>query len=101
PRPSRETHICSPYPTHTDKDPSWRWDEKKRTAFCTCSKRDIFAVVQEIASVDFAAAKVRVAEILKRSDLIRRKASGCTLLGYAELKRLPVDFLLGLGVRET
>jgi len=99
PRPNGKTHICCPYAGHTDKHPSWRWDEKKCMAFCMCSKHDIFAVIQEIAGVDFAGAKVRIAEILRRPDLIRRE--GCTLLGYAERKRLPVDFLLGLGVRET
>ncbi len=29
-------HIHCPYPDHPDKDPSWRWDDCKKRAFCTC-----------------------------------------------------------------
>lgn len=29
-------HIGCPYPDHADQNPSWRWDERKARAFCTC-----------------------------------------------------------------
>ena len=29
-------HISCPYPDHADQNPSWRWDERKARAFCTC-----------------------------------------------------------------
>lgn len=54
-------HIHCPYPDHSDKDPSWRWDDVKNCAFCTCMVRPgshtIFRVVQKILSLDFQTAK--------------------------------------------
>jgi hypothetical protein len=32
-------HICCPYPDHPDKNPSWRWDNAMKRAFCTCIGR--------------------------------------------------------------
>ncbi|MBI1209752.1 MAG: DUF927 domain-containing protein [Azospirillum sp.] len=66
-------HITCPYPSHADGDPSWRWNEKRARAFCTCLKgaHSIFDVVMAIDGCDFAAAKLRVAEILDRPDLIQ------------------------------
>ena len=68
-------HIACPYPGHTDDNPSWRWDERKARAFCTCIERphSILDVVMKVESVDFEAAKLRVAEILGRQDLIKVK----------------------------
>lgn len=66
-------HIRCPYPDHADNNPSWRWDKRKARAFCTCIERSnsIFDVVAKVEGVDFEAAKIRVAELLKRPDLIR------------------------------
>jgi hypothetical protein len=71
-------HINCPYPDHADNHPSWRWDAAKRRAFCTCMKSDsIFDVVCKVRAVGFVAAKIIVAEIVGRHDLIRRpKAQG-------------------------
>ena len=70
---SGRPHISCPYPSHSDHNPSWRWDEKRARALCTCipSSHSIFDVVAAIESCDFAAAKVRVAELLGLTDLIR------------------------------
>ena len=40
-------HITCPYPDHADDNPSWRWDERKARAHCTCIDRShsIFDVV--------------------------------------------------------
>jgi Toprim domain len=65
-------HIRCPYPDHDDRNPSWRWDERNNRAFCTCSGRhSIFEVVMHVERLEFEAAKLRVAEILGRADLIK------------------------------
>jgi hypothetical protein len=72
-------HITCPYPDHDDNNPSWRWDGRRKKAFCTCSAKpeNIFGVVTRTTGCDFGAAKLRVAEILQRDDLIRtRTGSG-------------------------
>ena len=65
-------HIDCPYPTHGGKD-DWRWDSQKSRAFCTCIVKSelIFDVVMKIEHLDFEAAKIRVAEQIGHSDLIR------------------------------
>jgi hypothetical protein len=71
-------HIACPYPDHLDHDPSWRWDDEKKVAFCTCigtragekKAHSIFAVLGAKEGLDREAAKARVAEIIGRADLI-------------------------------
>jgi len=64
-------HIDCPYPTHGGKN-DWRWDAEKSKAFCTCSCGDsVFDVVAKVLGTDFEGAKVWVAELLGRHDLIR------------------------------
>src|SRR6516165_5819298 len=67
-------HITCPYPDHDDHDPSWRWHAKSDRAFCTCitdRKSDgIFDVVMKMKATGFDAAKIIVAELLRRNDLI-------------------------------
>jgi hypothetical protein len=71
-------HIRCPYPTHDDSNPSWRWDKKKARAFCSCvtGSHSIFDIVMAREGGDFASAKIRVAELLGRSDLIREQRAG-------------------------
>ena len=61
-------HITCPYPDHADDNPSWRWNEKRQRAHCTCTERSqsIFDVVMRCENIDFEAAKLRVAEMLGR-----------------------------------
>ena len=70
-------HISCPYPDHADQNPSWRWDERKARAFCTCITQRgghaILEIVKRMEGIEFDAAKLRVAEILGRSDLIETK----------------------------
>src|ERR1700757_3005647 len=70
---SGQPHINCPYPSHPDANPSWRWDEKKACAFCSCIEKShsIFDVVMTKEAIDFEAAKIRVAQILGREDLVR------------------------------
>jgi hypothetical protein len=93
------THILCPF--HDDHDPSFRWDEAKDCCFCTCdiSGNDIIAIVQRRKDLDFAGAKVWIAEQLGRHDLIREAddAQGCTLQQVADAKKLPIEHLRKLG----
>ena len=88
-------HITCPYQDHADENPSWRWDASKRRAHCTCDDRShsVFDVVMRCKGIDFEAAKLRVAEMLGREDLIKEKASGgCQQrMDAASLLRPPAD----------
>jgi P4 family phage/plasmid primase-like protien len=66
-------HIRCPYPAHEDGDPSWRWDQARCRAYCTCieGSHSVFDVLMHIEACDFEHAKIRIAEILGRTDLIR------------------------------
>jgi DNA primase len=119
---ARSRHVRCPYPDHDDQHPSWRWNEDASRAHCTCTpSASIFDVVGKVMGIDFAEAKIKVAEMIGRSDLIRSRGAknagrgrkttadgsataqhlGCRLADYAEAKRLPVDFLQALGVTEV
>jgi DNA primase len=119
---SRHKHIRCPYPAHIDNRPSWRWDASKRRAYCTCIRSDsLLDVVCKVKGVDFPEAKIAIAEMIGRSDLICHRAGskrrrgtqdpgdntataqhpvGCTLAGYAKAKRVPADFLKSLGLTD-
>ena len=87
-------HIPCPYPDHLDQNPSWRWDGSKGRAYCTCIDRShsIFDVVMRRESIDFEAAKLRVAEILGRQDLIKvRDGERHQAMDAASLLRPPAD----------
>src|SRR4051812_46765778 len=76
----RGGHITCPYPDHADTHPSWRWDERACKAHCTCTQSksaSIFDVVMKLRRLaDFEAAKIEVAELLGRDDLIQTKHGG-------------------------
>ena len=87
-------HLTCPYPDHADEHPSWRWDGKKNRAYCTCIDRShsIFDVMMRRESLDFETAKLRVAEILGRHDLIKaRHRERYQTMDAASLLRPPVD----------
>jgi hypothetical protein len=73
-------HILCPYPDHPDHQPSWRWDEKRKLAFCTCigtrpgekKAHSIFGVVCAKEKIDRDAAKIRIAQIIGRPELTIR-----------------------------
>jgi hypothetical protein len=67
-------HIRCPYRDHTDNNPSWRWDEPKRRAVCTCGSHSILDVLGKVEGNAFDMVKIRAAEILGRRDLIRVQA---------------------------
>jgi hypothetical protein len=70
-RTTGNRHIDCPYPQHGGKD-DWRWDEHKGKAICSCTEKadSIFNVVMKCEGLEFEDAKVRVAELLGRQDLI-------------------------------
>jgi hypothetical protein len=120
----KKKHIRCPYPDHPDENPSWRWDDAKGRAYCTCMKSaSIFGVISKIRGIDFEAAKVEAAKLIGRADLIRTRGvkknrkggpgsntssdnaatpqrPGCTLAAYAEAKQLPVEFLRSLSMSD-
>lgn len=56
-------HIQCPYSAHADNHPSWRWDDRRKRAYCTCTRSDsIFDVIRKVKGVEFEAAKVATAE---------------------------------------
>ena len=100
----RGDHIRCPYRAHEDRNPSWRLMEDGH-AVCSCRKpHSVFDVIMEMGGCDFEAAKIRAAEILGRHDVIvdpAAKVSGLTLADYAEAKRLPIEFLNKIGLRDA
>ena len=66
-------HISCPYPEHADDNPSWRWDERRACAYCSCIERShsIFDVLMHVEGIDFEAAKLRVAEVLGLGELVK------------------------------
>jgi hypothetical protein len=65
-------HIRCPYPDHTDRNPSWRWDQRQARAHCTCMRgATIVRVVMKVESLDYLAAKLRIAEVIHCENLIR------------------------------
>jgi hypothetical protein len=87
-------HISCPYSDHADDNPSWRWHERRAKAYCTCIERphSIFDVVMRIEDLEFEAAKLRVAEILGRQDLIKvRDGERHQAMDAASLLRPPAD----------
>jgi hypothetical protein len=108
--------------SHADNHPSWRWDAAKRRAVCTCMKsHSIFDVVCKMKEVTFEAAKIIVAEMIGRADLIRltrgkggergrfppdidatlQHLAGCTVSAYATAKHLSVEALRSFGISES
>jgi hypothetical protein len=71
-------HVQCPYPNHDDHDPSWRWDDRRGRAYCTCIEKSdgIFDVVMKLLGLDFDAAKLRAAELLQCDNLIKTKGDG-------------------------
>jgi hypothetical protein len=88
-------HIRCPYAAHSDHHPSWRWDRAKARAYCTCIERgwhSIFDVVMQVESLDFEAAKLRIAQILGRTDLIKGgDRDRAQAMDAASLLRPPAD----------
>ena len=86
-------HISCPYPDHMDRNPSWRWDARKAKAFCTCITQrgghPILEIVKRVEGIEFDAAKLRVAEILGRRDLIETR--GGQRMDAASLLQPPAD----------
>jgi hypothetical protein len=87
-------HIRCPYSDHADDHPSWRWNERKALAYCTCDdhSHSIFDVIMRVEGVEFDPAKLRVAEVLGRQDLIKvRDGERHQAMDAASLLRPPAD----------
>jgi len=44
----RGAHIHCPLPSHNDRSPSWRWDDRWARYYCTCGHGDILDLVQRM-----------------------------------------------------
>ena len=78
-RCGKSGHVKCPYPQHGSDGENWRWDSRKARAHCTCNPGhadSILDVVMKCDGLDIEGAKVRVAEMIGRSDLIKRKSGG-------------------------
>jgi Family of unknown function (DUF5906) len=101
-------HIHCPDPAHPDKNPSWRLTPDGRVV-CTCRPpHSIFDVIGYVKGLSFEDSKVYAAEIIGRRDLIveptasfSKPAAGLTLAEYAKAKRLSIERLKTLQVRDT
>lgn len=51
-----QTHIHCPLPLHADRNPSWRWDDRKERWFCTCGSGNIVDLVIAMLGTDFVTA---------------------------------------------
>ncbi len=88
-------HIDCPYPDHGGAN-DWRWDDQKRRARCTClTSAGILDVVMKCEAVDLEGAKLRVAEMIGRSDLIRTRGGGEKDVDNRFLKTTP-EGLMGV-----
>ena len=78
-------HINCPYPDHDDERPSWRWDAQKVRAHCTCiaGSDSVFDVAMKIRKCVFESAKLFVAEVIGRNDLILKPKGG--VVGYVAM----------------
>jgi hypothetical protein len=65
PTTRRGAHIRCPFPSHPDRNPSWRWDDRTERWHCTCGHGDILDLVVQMgrASSLFEAA-VYVRQVL-------------------------------------
>jgi hypothetical protein len=106
-------HIHCPYPTHPDKDPSWRLLDSGNavcSAGCVVSggkPHSVFDVAMHLKGLDFEAAKLHVIELIGREDLIvdpnaeKETPKGLTIEEYAAAKGLSVEWLQSIGVRQA
>ena len=68
--------IHCPYPGHADLHPSWRFDERKRRAVCSCcGYHDIFEVVVKMRGGTIGDAFLVVAEILGLDTGVGKESS--------------------------
>ena len=47
----RGAHIRCPFPSHPDRNPSWRWDHRAARYHCTCGGGDILDLVINMGGV--------------------------------------------------
>ena len=75
-RCTKSNHIRCPYPEHGSDGENWRWDARKAKAFCTCNpghSDSVLDVAMKCDGLDIEGAKIRVAEIINRPDLVKTK----------------------------
>ena len=96
-RCTHSNHIRCPYPEHGSDGDNWRWDARKAKAFCSCQTGHadgVLDVVMKCEGVDLEGAKLRIAEMIGRSDLIKTKGGkGGQRMDAVSLMNPPADML--------
>jgi hypothetical protein len=75
---ARDCLSCVDGLVSVDHEPSWRWDAKRKIAFCSCigtrpgenKGHSIFGIIGTKEGLNREDAKIRAAEIIGRPDLI-------------------------------
>jgi hypothetical protein len=102
--PRRGDHIHCAYPDHPDKNPSMRLTDEGKVV-CSCRQaHSVFDCAINLRKArDYNEASCLIAELIGRADAIREPHTpreGITLDALAALKRLPVDYLKGIGLTD-
>ena len=70
----KSSHIRCPYPDHEDQHPSWRWNQAKRRAYCTCTRS------ASIFGIDVSKSVLSVTPARSSSLFERRRTSSTASL---------------------
>lgn len=62
--PRARGHINCPFPDHSDRNPSFRWDNRRARWYCTCGIGDVIDAVQRAHGTDFAGAARFIRDVL-------------------------------------
>lgn len=96
-RCTHSNHIRCPYPEHGSDGENWRWDARKAKAFCSCQTGHadgVLDVVMKCEGIDLEGSKIRVAEMIGRSDLIKTKGGkGGQRMDAVSLMNPPADMI--------
>lgn len=77
--PPRRGHIRCPLPSHDDRHPSWRWDDRRARWYCTCGGGDVFDLVTAMGwAHDLASAMSFVREVLRLPPIEHRHRETAT-----------------------
>jgi hypothetical protein len=101
PKGDEITFRC-PIEGHEDRHPSARWNTRKAIWRCDVCKDGGGALnLADRLGIDRPEAKGGARLSYPSSNTATLQHSGCTLIEYAEAKRIPVEFLKQLGVAEV
>jgi hypothetical protein len=90
--PPRRGHMRCPLGRHADRNPSFRWDDRRERWFCTCGRGDLLDLVQAMGVAhDHISAAAFVRDVLGEEPLDKRRPE--TPQQRAERERRHADAL--------